>query len=143
MLFLTEARFDVQVCGLHVDFTLGQHVFREVEDALEGLEVGILGQSVSTAYLDTLDSRMVGHSGCGWVMGAWLWLWGPSHHSGEAWQGVALGQVSTHFLSLCAVNNITVKYDHPQYFALVPTKVSADCVKVVVCAPRCIAVNVH
>ena len=33
----------MQAYGIHADFTLGSRVFQEIEDALQGYEIGILG----------------------------------------------------------------------------------------------------
>jgi len=38
-----ESLYSVQAYGIHADFSLGSRVFQEIEDALQGYEIGILG----------------------------------------------------------------------------------------------------
>lgn len=38
-----ESEYSVQAYGIHADFSLGTHVFQEIEEALAGYEIGILG----------------------------------------------------------------------------------------------------
>ena len=38
-----ESEHGVQAYGIHADFSLGAHVFQEIEEALTGYEIGILG----------------------------------------------------------------------------------------------------
>ena len=42
---VAESESNVQAYGIHADFSLGRHVYNEINDALQGLQVGILGQS--------------------------------------------------------------------------------------------------
>ena len=42
-----ELEYGVQVYGIHADFTLGRHVYQEISDALQGLEIGVLGQFIA------------------------------------------------------------------------------------------------
>ena len=42
--FSLESEYGVQAYGIHADFSLGRHVYQEIDDALQGLEVGILGE---------------------------------------------------------------------------------------------------
>ena len=39
---ITESQYNIQVLGIHADFCLGQQVFQEIEEALQGYEIGIL-----------------------------------------------------------------------------------------------------
>ena len=43
-IFPSESEYGVQAYGIHADFSLGRHVYQEIDDALQGLEVGILGE---------------------------------------------------------------------------------------------------
>ena len=38
-----ESTYSVQAYGIHADFSLGTRVFQEIEEALQGYEIGILG----------------------------------------------------------------------------------------------------
>lgn len=40
---LVESMYSVQAYGIHADFSLGTRVFQEIEEALQGYEIGILG----------------------------------------------------------------------------------------------------
>ena len=41
---LPESEYSVQAYGIHADFMLGRHVYQEIYDALQELEIGILGE---------------------------------------------------------------------------------------------------
>ena len=41
-----ESQYSVQALGIHADFGLGRPVFQDIEDALQGYEIGILGEGV-------------------------------------------------------------------------------------------------
>ena len=45
VLWPTESQYSIQVLGIHADFCLGEQVFREIEEALQGYEIGILGKA--------------------------------------------------------------------------------------------------
>ena len=40
----SESEYGVEAYGIHADFSLGRHVYQEIDDALQGFEVGILGE---------------------------------------------------------------------------------------------------
>ena len=39
----SESEHSVQAYGIHADFSLGRHVYQEIDDALLGYEIGLLG----------------------------------------------------------------------------------------------------
>ena len=41
-----ESTYSVQAYGIHADFSLGARVFMEIEEALAGYEIGILGTEI-------------------------------------------------------------------------------------------------
>ena len=43
IIFPSETTYSVQAYGIHADFSLGARVFVEIEEALAGYEIGILG----------------------------------------------------------------------------------------------------
>ena len=47
-LYMSESEYSVQACGIHADFLLGRHVYQEIDDALQGYEIGILGEHFDT-----------------------------------------------------------------------------------------------
>ena len=49
-----ESTYSVQAYGIHADFSLGTRVFQEIEEALQGYEIGILGIEIVIApWLNT------------------------------------------------------------------------------------------
>ena len=42
---LPESEYGVQAYGIHADFMLGRHVYQEIYEALQELEIGLLGES--------------------------------------------------------------------------------------------------
>ncbi len=42
--YFSESVYAVQAYGIHADYSLGTHVFQEIEEALTGYEIGILGE---------------------------------------------------------------------------------------------------
>ena len=39
-----ESHYGVEAYGIHADFSLGGHVYKEIDDALQGYEIGILSE---------------------------------------------------------------------------------------------------
>ena len=56
---LVESMYSVQAYGIHADFSLGTRVFQEIEEALQGYEIGILGIVVIRTPLNTHEIALL------------------------------------------------------------------------------------